>query len=74
MLLTGKFPYHDSKMDVLQIMQNISKLNITVPDSVDKDAKELVLGLLQVPPEKRISWEKFWSSKYVLKFCTVNGN
>jgi serine/threonine protein kinase len=72
-LFSGNFPFYSDNENSPSLVRRIKKGVFTFPDeewaNVSSEAKELIEGMLQPNPEKRISIEKIinnnWISVYI---------
>ena len=65
-LLTGQAPWKGD--DVTTVKNNISKLNINWPKTMDKDAKDLISKILKYMPEERPSLTDILMHPFFTKF------
>lgn len=54
-MLTGKVPFHKEKRS--EFYKNIKEGELTFPDSMSEECKDLLSGLLTKDPKKRLGYE-----------------
>ena len=70
-LNTGKIPFRGNDIDTVK--QNISELNITWPNNIDPDIKDLCSKLLKTNPNQRPGIENILEHKFFRKYI-ASGN
>ncbi|RDL30753.1 Uncharacterized protein BP5553_10098 [Venustampulla echinocandica] len=64
--LVGQAPFEDS---IALTHRRIVRCEYTVPQFVSPEAKDLIMKLLVVDPEKRISLEQVQEHPWIIKYC-----
>lgn len=67
-MLTGKTPFQAN--NILDLIKKIEKSSINIPNNIHltQGCKELLLGLLEKDPDKRIEWNALFNH-YLIKTC-----
>lgn len=65
--LVGVPPFEDHSSDKATF-RRIAKVDLSFPDYVKKDARDLIVRLLQHSPEKRISLQKVLTHAFILQY------
>ena len=65
-LITGKCPFAGNDFETVKY--NISRLNISWPNAMDQDAKDLTSKILKIKGKDRLSIEQILSHKFFAKY------
>ena len=65
-LVTAAVPFQGNDIDTLK--ENILKLKITWPKEINTDAKNLIMKILKIEPEQRLSLEEMLKHPFITKF------
>ncbi|KAJ4304016.1 spindle assembly checkpoint kinase [Collariella sp. IMI 366227] len=64
--LVGEAPFEDTP---IMTQKRIARADMTIPDWVSKEAKDLIKRLLVLDPEKRLSLDEVQSHPWIIKHC-----
>ncbi|KAK4155193.1 kinase-like domain-containing protein [Chaetomidium leptoderma] len=64
--LVGEAPFEDTP---IMTQKRIARADMTVPDWVSKEAKDLIKKLLVLDPEKRLPLEEVQTHPWIIKHC-----
>ncbi|KXX78650.1 Serine/threonine-protein kinase ark1 [Madurella mycetomatis] len=64
--LVGEAPFED---EPLMTQRRIARADMTVPEWVSKEAKDLIKRLLVLDPEKRLSLDEIQNHPWIIKHC-----
>ncbi|KAL2164049.1 hypothetical protein VTH06DRAFT_3263 [Thermothelomyces fergusii] len=64
--LVGEAPFEDTP---IMTHKRIARADMTIPDWVSKEAKDLIKRLLVLDPEKRLPLEEVQSHPWIIKHC-----
>ncbi|KAL2136573.1 hypothetical protein VTI74DRAFT_2878 [Chaetomium olivicolor] len=64
--LVGEAPFEDTP---IMTQKRIARADMTIPEWVSKEAKDLIKRLLVLDPEKRLSLEEVQNHPWIIKHC-----
>ncbi|KAK4457133.1 kinase-like domain-containing protein [Cladorrhinum samala] len=64
--LVGEAPFEDTP---IMTQKRIARADMTIPEWVSKEAKDLIKKLLVLDPEKRLSLEEVQTHPWIIKHC-----